>query len=101
MLTAITRKVSPAIANCELEFLPRVAIDLAVACEQHRQYESTLAELGARVVSLDTVPNLPDCVFVEDPMLVLDEVAVVNRMGAESRRDESESLAATVGQYRE
>jgi dimethylargininase len=40
-------------------------------------------------------------VFVEDPVIVLDEVAVVLRMGAESRRGESDSLAAEVARYRE
>ena len=43
----------------------------------------------------------PDCVFVEDPVVVLDEIAVVTRMGAEARRGESESLSAAVAKYRE
>src|SRR5690348_5002601 len=100
MLTAITRKISPSLANCELEFLPREPIDLALAQRQHQAYEAALAELGARVISLPTEEPLPDCVFVEDPALVLDEIAVITRMGAESRRAEAESLAAEVGKFR-
>ena len=39
MLTAITRKVSPSLAACELEFLAREPIDLAKAIAQHEGYE--------------------------------------------------------------
>ena len=100
MLTAITRKVSPNLASCQLEFLQREPLDVARAEVQHGDYEACLERLGVRVVSLPTEPDLPDCVFVEDPALVLDEIAVITRMGAESRRGESESLAAALARFR-
>ncbi len=100
MLTALTRQVSPAIGACELEFLPRVKIDITRAMRQHCDYLASLAQLGANVVSLPTEHKLPDCVFVEDPALVLDEVAVILRMGAESRRAEAETLAPEIARYR-
>ena len=92
MLIAITRAVSPTINRCELGFIERQEISLAKAGEQHRLYEACLAELGATVVSLAAEPDYPDSVFVEDPAVVVDEVAVMTRMGAASRRGESESL---------
>jgi len=101
MLRAITREVSPAIVNCELEFLDREPIDLGLAMEQHRQYQACLAELGAQVEVLPAEPDLPDSVFVEDPAIVLDEAAVMTRMGAPSRRGEGESLERTLAKYRE
>jgi len=101
MLRAITREVSPAIVNCELEFLDREPIDLGLAMEQHRQYQACLAELGAHVEVLPSGPDMPDGVFVEDPAIVLDEVAVMTRMGAASRRGEGESLERTLAKYRE
>ena len=101
MLTAITRKVSPSLGACEISFQERQEIDVALAARQHAAYEALLAELGARVVSLPALPDQPDCVFVEDPALVLDEVAIITRMGAESRRAESESLAEAVSAHRE
>jgi dimethylargininase len=100
MLTAVTRKVGPSLASCELAYLPRVEIDVPKAARQHRQYEACLERLGARVVSLPAEPGFPDGVFVEDPALVLDEIAVVTRMGAESRRGEPESLAAALARFR-
>jgi dimethylargininase len=100
VLTALTRKISPNLACCQLEYLKREPIDVARAATQHRDYEAALERLGVRVVSLPTEPDLPDCVFVEDPALVLDEIAIITRMGAESRRGESESLAAALAQFR-
>ncbi len=100
MLIALTREVSPAIVHCELEYLERQPIDLARAIEQHREYQACLAELGAKLVTLPVEPDLPDSVFVEDPAIVLDEIAVITRMGAASRRGESESLARALIRYR-
>src|SRR5665811_269485 len=100
MLTAITRAVSPTIAACELTFLQREAIDVARAREQHRAYEACLKELGVDVISLTAEPDYPDAVFVEDAAIVLDEIAVMTRLGAASRRGESESLARVLERYR-
>jgi dimethylargininase len=101
VLRALTRDISPAIANCELEFLDREPIDFAMAVEQHRQYRTCLSELGAHVETLPAEEDLPDCVFVEDPAIVLDEIAVITRMGALSRRREGETLARALAPYRE
>src|SRR5471032_1334756 len=100
MLTAITRSVSPAMNGCELAYLPRVEIDIPKAAEQHRRYEACLRELGVSVISLDAEPEMPDAIFVEDPAVVVDEVAIMTRMGAASRRGESESLAHALEAYR-
>jgi dimethylargininase len=43
---------------------------------------------------------MPDSMFVEDPVVVLDEIAVISRMGAASRSGEGKSLAAVLAQYR-
>src|SRR6266700_284352 len=99
MLTAITRAVSPAMNRCELEFLEREEIDIAKAAEQHRSYEQCLRDLGVEVISLPAEPDLPDSMFVEDPAVVVDEVAVMTRMGADSRRGESESLAEVLERF--
>lgn len=97
---AVTRGVSAAMARCELTHLPRTAIDIALARNQHRSYEQALRTLGWRVESLPEEPELPDSVFVEDAAIVLDEVAVITRPGASSRRAETASIAAVLGKYR-
>ena len=100
MLTAITRAVSPAIVDCELSFIPRQPIDLQIAREQHHSYEQLLEKLGACVVSLAAEPDLPDSMFVEDPAIVLDELAVILPLGTESRRLEAASLAEAISKFR-
>ena len=100
MLTTITRSVSPAINNCELSFISRQPINLAVAREQHRAYEQLLARLGVRVISLPAEADLPDSMFVEDPALVLDELAVIFPLGTETRRREAASIAAALSPFR-
>src|ERR1700730_4108661 len=100
MLTAITRGVSTAIVNCELTFVSRAKIDLAKAVGQHRAYERLLEKFGARVVSLPSESALADSMFVEDPAIVLDELAVIFPLGTESRRPEAASLARALGEFR-
>ncbi|MCU1328132.1 MAG: dimethylargininase [Bryobacterales bacterium] len=100
MLTAITRGVSPLLAQCELTWLDREPIDVGLAVAQHDAYERALAEAGARVVALPALEGYPDCVFVEDPALVLDEIAVITTMGAASRRGERDSLAEALAPFR-
>jgi dimethylargininase len=100
MRVAITRDVSPAVARCELTHLERVPIDVVAARLQHRAYEACLASLGCTVERLPSAPELPDSVFVEDAAVVLDEVAVIARPGAPSRRLEVPAVAAALEQYR-
>src|SRR5258708_3398180 len=100
MVTAITRSVSPAIVNCELSFIDRKPIDLATARQQHHAYEKLLGKLGARVISLGPEPDLPDSMFVEDPAIVLDELAVILPLGTETRRREAPSLAQALAKFR-
>jgi len=100
MLTALTRDVAPTLGACELEYLERRPIDIAKAADQHRHYEQCLREAGARVITLAADPEFPDGVFVEDPAIVLDEIAILTRMGAASRRGESRSIAEALAPFR-
>lgn len=100
MRIAITRKVSSSLPNCELSYVPRQPIDLEKARAQHKAYEDLLDRLGARVVSLPEEPDLPDSMFVEDPAIVFDDVAVICPLGTEARRKEAPSLAAALEPYR-
>jgi dimethylargininase len=101
MLIAITREVSPSIVNCELTHLKREPIDVELAKRQHVAYEACLADLGCEVRRLDVEPDLPDSVFVEDTAIVLNEIALILRSGAASRRPEAALLAQALVRHRE
>ena len=59
-----------------------------------------MRSLGCRVERLPELPDNPDSVFVEDAAIVFDDVAVMARPGASSRRGEVESVAQALARYR-
>jgi len=97
---AITRAVSSALAACELTYHARVPIDVDVARAQHHAYEQVLEAAGYRVERLETDAAMPDSVFVEDMAVVFDELAILTRPGADSRRREMPAIAAALAAYR-
>jgi len=97
---AITRAISPRFNECELTHLDRSPIDLELARAQHHAYEQALQTLGVEVHSLPAEAGFPDSVFVEDTALVLDEVAILTRPGADSRKAEVESIARALAPFR-
>jgi dimethylargininase len=101
MKVAITRQVSPNFDQCELTHLARTPIDVPLAKRQHSAYEAALAANGYQVTSLPPSADLPDSVFVEDAALVFDEVGVLTRPGAHSRRLETEAIAPVLARHRE
>lgn len=88
-------------ARCELTFLARTEIDIEQARAQHAGYCRALAALGCEVVTLPAEPELPDSVFVEDTAIVLDDVAIITRPGAASRRAETWAIAQALREHRE
>jgi len=99
-LIAITREVSAGLAACELSFVERRTIDVARARAQHRAYQEALRGLGCTLHVLDEQPDLPDAVFIEDTAVVFDEVAVMTRPGAPSRRPEVAGVAEALRAWR-
>jgi dimethylargininase len=98
---AITRPLSASIGQCELTHQSRQSIDLDLARKQHVDYEACLERLGCHLIRLPGLPDHPDAVFVEDTAIVLNEIAVITRPGAASRRSESRSVADALLPYRE
>ena len=98
---AITRKPSPLIETGERTHIGRDPIDFKNALAQHDAYRAALGELGAAVKRLDDGDDFADGVFVEDTALVLDEMAIMMRPGAESRRKEVDGIARELAKHRE
>lgn len=100
-LKAITRAVSRHIARCELTFRQRECVDYEKAVRQHQAYCDLLTARDAHVQILEASDEHPDCCFVEDTAVVLDELAVVVRMGAPSRRGEIDAVEKVLSERRE
>jgi dimethylargininase len=99
-LVAITHVPSPNLHAGERTYVGHTPIDAALAARQHERYQDALRECGVSVLVLEENRDLPDCVFVEDTAIVLDEVAVMMSMGAESRRGEPPAIEAALRRYR-
>ena len=97
---AIVRQVGDELAACELSFVARAPIDVALARQQHAAYGAALLSLGCELLELPALAGAPDSVFVEDTALVFDELAVLTRPGAVTRRGEVESIAEALRLYR-
>ncbi|MBI5825061.1 MAG: dimethylargininase [Chloroflexi bacterium] len=100
MVIAITRQVSSRFNECEITHIDRTPIDLNIARAQHHEYVQALAKIGCQVIELPEEQDLPDSVFVEDAAFILDEVAVITRPGADSRKPETESIIQALSPHR-
>ena len=100
MDVALTREIPRSIERCELTFVDRVPIDYERAAAQHRDYCDRLGALGLEVLRLPADEACPDCCFVEDTAVVLDEVAILASLGSPSRRGESAAIEAALAPYR-
>jgi len=100
-LVALTHLPSPNMQHYERTYVGDHAIDYELALRQHAGYQDALRRCGAEVVTLDVNRTMPDCVFIEDTAIVLDEVAVMMSPGAPSRRAEPNGIEPELRRYRE
>lgn len=98
---ALTHLPSPNMDAAIRTFAEHERIDLDVVRAQHAVYRETLAKAGAEVVVLDVNLEHPDCVFIEDTAIVLDEIAILTPMGAPSRAKEPAGIEAALRRYRD
>ena len=100
-MLAVTHAPSPRMASCHRTFAPPAGIDYHTAVRQHAAYCRRLEDTGVDVKKLSVNGAFPDCTFVEDTAIVLDEVAVLASMGIESRRGEPAGIEPELSRYRE
>jgi dimethylargininase len=100
-MLALTHLPSPRINDAERSYVAQTRIDYDRAIRQHANYCQMLHRCGLSVQTLDVNHDLPDCVFIEDTAIVLDEVAVLASMGAESRRAEPAGIEPVLKEYRQ
>ena len=67
--------------------------------QQHSAYVDALRSIGLEVIELVEAPDYPDAHFVEDTAVILPEVNVITRPGADSRRGEATLMASVIEAY--
>ncbi len=86
--TALVRRSSSRLAEGLLTHIDRTEVDVDLAHRQHRAYCDALVEAGWGVRNVAPIEECPDSVFVEDTVVVCDNLAVLTRPGAAVRHPE-------------
>lgn len=97
---ALLRTPDASISECELTHMERGGIDFSEIKRQHQTYSESLKKFGIKIEMIPELKGSPDGVFVEDAALVLEELAIICRPGADSRKHETESVKKALGPYR-
>ncbi|MFJ6652034.1 dimethylargininase [Microbacterium sp. NPDC091313] len=92
----LVRPPSPRLADGELTHLERVPVDTDLARRQWDGYVAAFRERGWEIVAAAADDAHPDGVFVEDAVVMFDDLAVLCRAGALSRRGETATVAPAV-----
>lgn len=92
---AIVRPPGPSVVN-GLTTADLGPVDYEKALAQHSAYVEALKECGLDVTVLEPDNAHPDSTFVEDTALVTDELAIVMRPGAPSRRGETADVERVI-----
>ena len=90
----LVRVPSPLLADGELTHRDRVAADAGLALSQWRDHVAVYRDRGWQIIDVEAAPTQPDGVFIEDALVVFDDLVVIGRPGAESRRGEIDTARA-------
>ena len=91
--TSVVRLPSSRLAEGIVTHISRTAVDVNLAKGQHAAYVAALETSGWAVRHAPDADGCPDSVFVEDTVVVCDDLAVLTRPGAPQRRPEVDGIA--------
>ena len=100
MPTALVRRPGPRLVDGIVTHRVPQAVDVDLARSQWEGYVAALRAAGWEVLEVAPADDCPDAVFVEDAVVVFDDLAVVTRPGADARRAEvagAEAAARAAG----
>jgi dimethylargininase len=92
----LVRRPSPRLAAGELTHLSRAPVDPDLALRQWAGYVAAFADRGWAVTEVEPADEHADGVFVEDAVVIFDDLAVLTNPGAASRRGEVASVAGAL-----
>jgi dimethylargininase len=90
----LVRAPSSRLAEGIVTYVSRTPVDVAQARAQHGAYAEALADSGWQTRYVPTAEDCPDSVFIEDTVVVCEDLAVLARPGAPARRAEVAGVAA-------
>lgn len=93
---ALVRAPSPRLPEGLITHIDRVAADPGLARAQWSGYVTALVASGWQTVDIPAADDCPDGVFVEDTVVMVGGTAVISNPGADQRKPEITSTAATL-----
>jgi dimethylargininase len=94
--TVLVRAPSSRLAEGIVTHISRAPVDVAVARAQHGAYADALAANGWMIRQAPAAEDCPDSVFIEDTVVVCEDLAVLARLGASTRRAEVVGVAGII-----
>lgn len=86
---AFIRRPSPKLADGLVTHIERTAVDVDKAMVQWQNYVDALHDNGWTTIEVDPEDSCADSVFIEDPIFVYGDLAIVTRPGADERKPET------------
>jgi dimethylargininase len=94
--TVLVRATSGRLAEGIVTHISRTPVDVALAQAQHTAYADALAASGWAIQQVPAAEDCPDSVFIEDTVVVCEDLAVLARSGAPARRAEVPGVAGII-----
>jgi len=94
--TGLVRDPSSRLADGIVTHISRTQLDVTLARAQHAAYADALAASGWTIRRVPAADDCPDSVFVEDTVVICEDLAVLTRPGAPARRAEVAAVAQTI-----
>ena len=93
---ALVRRPAATLADGIVTFIERQPLDLALAMRQWDAYVAALERSGWPTVVIDGDDAMPDCVFVEDAVVMFGDLAVVTNPRQPARNPETVAVQETI-----
>lgn len=87
-MRALIRRPGPQLADGLVTHIDRIPVDEGQARLQWAAYVAALEAAGWETIEVPAADDCPDAVFVEDPVVMWRNVAVITRPGADPRKPE-------------
>src|SRR6202020_544387 len=94
--TVLVRAPSSRLAEGIVTHIERTPVDVTRARAQHAAYADALAACGWTTRQVPAAEDCPDSVFVEDTVVVCEDLAVLARPGAPVRRRDADGVGGLI-----
>lgn len=93
---ALVRRPAQTLADGIVTFIERQPLDIRLANEQWQNYVAALERSGWPAVVIDGDDSMPDCVFIEDTVVMFGDLAIITNPLRPSRNPETVAVQRVI-----